>query len=294
MKRLPTILVVLLLPLALPAQWQRAAIDTVFSFAPGTGQNSGQGPAVFPANIFGLPSDVARVDVPANDPKSVCSIGLGGVITIGWKGAVVVDGPGADFTIFENAFRYGNNKLFAEPGRVDVSSDGMHWISFPMDSQTFVGCAGMNPTNGDQDAWDPYVSGGDVFDLATIGTDSIRYVRITDVTSLLLNDPSNELYDPSLTGFDLDAVLGLHTVESALRSSLAYEEQGHVLHVTVSADDTRGGGTSVSAYATDGSLLWQEEMSAGFHTISMEGLPLGCSHVRLVSPSVIETRKVLR
>jgi hypothetical protein len=291
---LRTIVVLILCLQPLHAQWGRASIDTVYAFVPGTGQNAGQGPAVFPANIFGSPALVAREDVQATDPNDVCSIGLGGVIVVGWKGAVVVDGPGADLTVFENAFRYGNGRLFAEPARIDVSADGVHWTSFPMDTNTFAGCAGMTPTHGDQDPWDPNVSGGDAFDLASIGVDSIRYVRITDVTTMLMNDPTNPLYDPSLTGFDLDAVLGLHTVPSAMNTTLSYEEREHLLFVSVSDADALRGGASIAAYRTDGTLVWEEHLGAGSFSISMDVLPLGCSFVRLQSASTQHTEKVLR
>ena len=213
---------------------------------------------------------------------------------VGWKGAVVVDGPGADLTVFENAFRYGNGRLFAEPARIEVSTDGVHWTSFPMDTNTFAGCAGMTPTHGDQDPGDPTVSGGDAFDLASIGVDSIRYVRITDVTTMLMNDPTNPLYDPSLTGFDLDAVLGLHTAPSAMNTTLSYEEREHLLFVSVSDADALRGGASIAAYRTDGTLVWEEHLGAGSFTISMDVLPLGCSFVRLLSASTQHTEKVLR
>jgi len=276
------------------AQWGRATVDTVFALMPGSGQNTGQGPAVFPTNILGLPATIARQDVQATNPRDVCSIGLNGVIVVGWKGALVVDGPGADFTVFENAFRVNATKLFAEPGRVDVSSDGVHWTAFPFDTITFAGCAGVSPTNGDKDPWNPSMSGGDAFDLAAIGADSIRYVRITDVTSMLMNDPSNPLYDPSLSGFDLDAVLGLHTVASAMHTTLNYEEREHMLHVSVSDADAGRGGAALAAYRTDGTLVWEERLGAGTFAISINVLPLGCSIVQIRSASVLVTRKVLR
>lgn len=276
------------------AQWTGAPIDTVFAFTPGSGQNAGQGPGVFPMNVMGTPSRAARTDVPENDPRQVCSIGLNGVMTVGWKNAVVVDGPGADFTIFENAFRYGNGKLYAEPASVEVSKDGRQWVMFPFDTTTFVGCAGRTPTVGDRDPWDPSVSGGDQFDLASIGMDSVRYVRITDRTALLMRQPTNPLYDPTLTGFDLDAVLGLHTVAVAFTSTLSYDEAGRTASLTVRFDETATGPATLTAFLTDGTVVWQREFPTGSHHVDMHGLPHGCSFLVLTTDRSVETLKVLR
>jgi hypothetical protein len=276
------------------AQWQHAPIDTVFAFMPGTGQNAGQGPGVFPSNILGLPSRDARDDVPENDPSEVCSIGLRGQIMVGWKGGVVVDGPGADITIFENAFHYSNGKLYGEPARVEFSRDGVSWIAVPFDSVTFNGCAGLVPTYGDKDPWDPFVSGGTAFDLASVGIDSVRFVRLTDVTAMLMAQPLNPLYDPTLTGFDLDAVLGLHMVPSPISSTMGYDEVSHIASVTVRVEDVRNGAASLDAYQTDGTWVWTRALPAGYHTIDMSGLPHGCSFLVFRTNGAATTMKVLR
>ena len=140
----------------------------------------------------------------------VLSLGAGGSVVVGFAPFEIIDEPGPDFTVFENAFRYGG-RVFAEPGRVDVSADGTNWTAFPCDTTATgnPGCAGKTPTlctedNGLSDL-DPTVSGGDSFDLASIGLTSARYVRITDV--------SRADCDTSVdtAGFDLDAVSLVHS-----------------------------------------------------------------------------------
>jgi hypothetical protein len=183
----------------------------VHEFRPGTGQANGQEPEYFPANVLGLPDTTARASVPAVDPHQILSLGAGGTIVLRFE-PPIVDGAGADFTVFENAFAYslgGRDRIYAEPGHVAVSRDGLTYASYPCDPQTLAGCAGTASTNGDRDPYDPRVSGGNAFDLAQIGLDSIRYVRITDVVLSIANNPIHPYYDPTLSGFDLDAVLAI-------------------------------------------------------------------------------------
>ncbi len=192
--------------------FRQAPIDTVFSFTPGEGQTTGQNAPYFPGNILGLPDTAARYEVPTVRPEHICSLGMGGEIVVGFKNAVIRDREGPDFTIFENAFftSIGGGRIYAEPGRVSVSRDGITFVDFPFDSLTLEGCAGHTPTIGNTNPYDPAVSGGDAFDLAAIGMDSVRYIRITDISAMVKNNRQHPNWDPTITGFDLDAVLALH------------------------------------------------------------------------------------
>lgn len=199
------------LSLNLKAQFFKSGIDTVYKFQPGSGQNSGQSSEYFPENIFGLPDTNASSLVPSSHPRQICSIGIGGEIIVGFKNYYLFDGEGADFTIFENAFiNPVTNKIFAEPAKVAVSEDGFSFIEFPYDILTLYGLAGKSPTNGKANPFDPAYSGGDSFDLATIGLKKAKYIKITDICNLLLENPENPFFDPIISGFDLDAVVGLH------------------------------------------------------------------------------------
>ncbi len=204
------------------AQYVHSGIDTVYWFHPGSGQAVGQSPAFFPQNIFGLPDTNARWNVPSSDPRQICSLGMDGVIVVGWKNFVLVDGPGPDFTVFENAFAYGNGKIFAEPAEVSVSRDGIHFVAFPFDSLSLEGCAGRTPTNGAGNPFDPAESGGDAFDLATLGIDSVRFIKIRDISRMVAENPDHPYWSPVISGFDLDAVVGLHLVPE---SQVALEVQ---------------------------------------------------------------------
>jgi len=183
-------------------------INTVMSFTPGEGQNLGQGDEFFPNNILGRPSERASSEVAEASEEEVLSLGFGGEIIVANTDNVIIDGDGDDFTIFENAFINPiNQRIFAEPGVISVSKDGIEYTEFPYVFASLKGCSGTIPTYGGQDYCNPTASGGNSFDLADIGIDSIRYIKITDITIDVFNSPNHIYYDASLSGFDLDAVV---------------------------------------------------------------------------------------
>lgn len=145
----------------------------------------------------------------------VLSLGCGGQITLRIGGAGVVDGPGADLLVFENAFAIGVGvDTFIEPARVLVSDDGVDWRAFSCDptAPDARGCAGVavvraSSTNG-VDPTDPAAAGGDAFDLAEVGLARARYVRLIDV-GLEYRDTDTWCLGPS-GGFDLDALAAVH------------------------------------------------------------------------------------
>jgi hypothetical protein len=152
----------------------------------------------------------------------VVSLGSGGSIVVSFAPNAIVDGPGVDFIVFENPFWIGGNSndVYAEPGEVSVSDDGVTWTTFPctptIDPQATDG-TGVSPPYGECAGWhvvlstpsngispvDPSVSGGDPFDLADIGVTSARYVRIVDQTH---EDCPETGSRADTNGFDLDAI----------------------------------------------------------------------------------------
>lgn len=196
-------------------------INHVFSFTPGEGQNLGQGEEYYPANIFGIPSRIANEDVAEAAETEVLSIGFGGEIIVGNTDNLIIDGEGADFTIFENVFRNPvNGRLFKEPAIVSVSIDGQNYVEFPYELSSLKGCAGTNPTFGSADYCDSDVSGGDSFDLSEIGMDSIRYIKIKDITDQVKANENHKYFDFSLSGFDLDALV-IHNYTAEVMSSVS-------------------------------------------------------------------------
>jgi hypothetical protein len=136
----------------------------------------------------------------------VVSLGDQGSIVLAFDDVTLVDGPGPDLLVFENAL-----PGFSEPGLVAVSDDGQTWREWPCDPQDAdggdPGCAGVhpvlsNPQNGIGPT-DPAVAGGDAFDLADLGVTSARYVRV--------RDSGFSHYGGTTGGFDLDAIAAVHS-----------------------------------------------------------------------------------
>jgi len=213
--------------------------DGVASFASGFADpNTGFRYAELPGIVLGPPGD----SLPTQGSTSTVSLGRGGSITLRFTDNVIVDGPGPDFIVFENAFFKGSVpasptstcNVFAEPGRVEVSADGFTWAAYPYDASSLAlvgqdqtpcsaipllhGLAGLTPTftgnwtvPDDPGAWDGggtggvSGAGGDAFDLAEVGLAEVRFVRITD-----LNLGTG--FAGNAEGFDLDAVVALNAV----------------------------------------------------------------------------------
>ena len=206
--------------------------DAVLDYAIGTG--GGAREADLPGIVLGPP----RGGGAFTGSFETFSLGLGGHIVLAFTDNVIVDGPGPDFTVFENPFLLrGVTTLppYAEPSTVSVSADGVHWAVFPCALATppyYPGCAGVYPVfaNADDplapsplvpsttpiealvgvpvdDFVPPAGSGGDGFDLAAVGLAAARFVRIDAGP-----------YDArlgGLSGFDLDAVAAVHSVDVA-------------------------------------------------------------------------------
>ncbi|MGZ3420662.1 MAG: hypothetical protein ACXVEE_22490 [Polyangiales bacterium] len=140
----------------------------------------------------------------------VYSLGNGGEIVLGFDVAIV-DGPGTDFLVFENAFEIAGDptNILAEPGEVAVSEDGETWVAFPCTAKAYPygTCAGWHPAyaSADQpiDPAHPEAAGGDPFDLAMIGVKKARFVRIRDMNAKIAAAAPT-------AGFDLDGIAALH------------------------------------------------------------------------------------
>ncbi|SHJ40026.1 hypothetical protein SAMN02745216_01581 [Desulfatibacillum alkenivorans DSM 16219] len=152
----------------------------------------------------------------------IVSLGRGGRITLTFSPAVVTNGEGFDFAIFENSTIPG----FFELAYVEVSSDGVNFVRLPNDSLT-AGPVGayensMDPTNIDGLAGKYIVGYGTPFDLdsvltstavtsGTVDLSSIKYVRLVDIVGdgTYLDSSADVIYDPYATigsaGFDLEA-----------------------------------------------------------------------------------------
>jgi hypothetical protein len=169
----------------------------------GPGQSAGQDQ--LPTPLLGPPKGGGL----CQGSTDVVSLGNGGWVVVEFRGNAILDRPGPDFIVFENAFGIGcdPNNVFAELGTVAVSEDGVTWLDFPCTATAppYGQCSGShpvfaNPDTNTIDPTDPALAGGDAYDLADVGLGTARYVRVTD--------------RPDTTGlsgvYDLDAVAIVH------------------------------------------------------------------------------------
>lgn len=208
--------------------------DAVDSYVVGT--NGGFNLSLMPGVVLGPPTGSGLY----GGTLGVFSLGLLGEIVLEFTDNVIVDGPGYDFTVFENPFFSTGlfeviDDLFSEAGAVSVSQDGTTWYSFACDDLVgdhpyYPGCAGVYPVlaDGETDDRHPSVptlapaiesfigqqkpnvpvpdgSGGDSYDLADIGLGWARYVKIE------ASDHVVGPFGPDNAGFDLDAAAAVNS-----------------------------------------------------------------------------------
>jgi hypothetical protein len=161
-------------------------IDHIVSYTEGEGAGFGQDN--YPDIVLGPPMGAG----PNAGSLDVLSLGMNGEIIVAFEDWIITDGEGVDLIVFENPFTG-----WVELGEVSASQDGEEWFTWSCDTETWQGCAGITPVLSHPDncidARDPFSAGGDAFDLADIGLESAKYIRIKDVSG-------------EIGGFDLDAI----------------------------------------------------------------------------------------
>jgi len=173
---------------------------SVFSFK--AGANAGFGSTDMPNVVLGPPEGAGD----GAGGYDVLSLGQFGEIVLDLDECEVVDGPGVDLIVFENAFFNAGDPLdpFHEFATVGLSNDGVNFTEFTCDQSTypFDGCAGVQPvysnTTNAISPFDVANAGGDHFDLAGTGMAHARYVRIRDL--------GDKAPGGTIAGFDLDAI----------------------------------------------------------------------------------------
>lgn len=176
---------------------------TIESFSPGLGAGLGADDArgQISAGPFGGGDERPSADV--------LSLGIGGELIVDCQWGVL-NGPGPDFVIFENAFLTGEtpDSVFAEPAQVSVSGSVAVWHDFPCDptAYPYVGCAGVRPVyanveTNDISPLDFTLAGGDVFDLAVAGVPTDEYIFF-----IRIRDVGGRWGEAGTSGFDLDAI----------------------------------------------------------------------------------------
>jgi YVTN family beta-propeller protein len=184
--------------------------DSIVNFMPGDGAGFGQNYA--PDNVLGPPDQSPGLNeyTATTSPQELLSLGHNGEIVLFFDDNTIVNGPGADFTVFENVFisRF-DNQPFIEAGIVSVSQDGTEFFEFPYDTSTWDGLAGITPTKNNYEFMNPRLSGGDQFDLDDLGLKWANYVKIKDLGDIKSEGAWN-------ADFDLDAIVALNYVQTGV------------------------------------------------------------------------------
>ena len=183
----------------------------------------------------GTASSGMPTDANGASDASVVSLGDSGVAVLTFA-QPIIDGPGADFAVFENGFLNPQNaeEAFLELAFVEVSSNGTNYVRFPSRSLTqtsvqlssVAGLGYINARNLHNLAGKYRAGFGTPFDLAELANTpglnvgAITHVRIVDVVGHIgehgsVDDSGAVINDPYPTffptgGFDLDAVAVLN------------------------------------------------------------------------------------
>ncbi|HPN36333.1 MAG TPA: T9SS type A sorting domain-containing protein [bacterium] len=253
--------------------------DEVVAFSPGQPWSK-IGYDFFPDNVLGPPDPDRGLNSASttSDPAEILSLGHGGEITLAFTDNVVVDGPGVDFIIFENVFmNLWTGQPFMEAATVAVSQDGNRFVDFPYDTSSCVGLAGCHVVQSTSHPLDPQRSGADQFDLADVGMDWIRYVRITDM--------GDRWQEGAINGdFDLDAVVAVNSRTSiscpqAKRSPQEFNlaanypnpfNSSTTIFFTTAAPG-RAKLTVINLLGQSVATLLDQNMPAGFHRVIWDG-----------------------
>ncbi len=194
----------------------------------GYAQNAAGAPTNTPsAAILGKPASFDPMAFPLGN---ILSLGNGGSIVLEFEDAIV-NKPGPDFAVFENAFVY-NGLTFAELAYIEVATTTNAWARFPVTyhptnlSMPFGPAFALTDVTGvDGLAGKHTVPFGTPFDLewlrhhpnvtnGLVNLDRIAFIRITDVIGdgSTSDDFGNPILDPytattsSTDGFDLRGV----------------------------------------------------------------------------------------
>ncbi len=248
-----------------PANAQDRFATSIVHFNQGSG-----GGAFDPALLLGGP----RGGGTGSGSLDVLTLGVGGDVTLGFD-VVLTDGPGADFSVFENGLVFSGG-VFTETCFVEVSTDGATFARFPVKYDgpsapigpfdvlpfgTFAGLAGGAPVQANVDTnsidpFDPVVSGGEAFDLADLAQEpevvsgavdlaSIHFVRLVDMVALVDVDGRGRVMQDSGgdSGCDMDALAVIQHAGNQVAAGPVvdayYDAQGFV-HLRIGDPDGLG------------------------------------------------------
>jgi prepilin-type processing-associated H-X9-DG protein/prepilin-type N-terminal cleavage/methylation domain-containing protein len=259
-----------------------------------TNPGLGQGTFGDPTQALGGPSGLGDYQGSLN----VYRLGIGGSITLGFVDEAITNGTGADFVVYANPFYVNGNPTedYAELSFVSVSSDGVHFATFPTVSKTtgpvamygninpanVSGFGGVTPVyaNVTASAIDPFypaAAGGDAFDLSALSNspligegylnlNDIRYVQITDVVSgTSVDSQGNTIYDPGISA-NVDSVAVINGAYAGSSGGVTWADGSGNNQWDSSSANWKSGGVG-SDYVDGSNVVFDD--SAGKYSVTL-------------------------
>ena len=245
--------------------------------------------------------------------QTIVSLGDGGIAILEFENPII-NGPGADFAIFENSF----SDEFLELALVFVSSNGVDYDLFPAISltqnETQVEGFGTLDATKIHNLAGKYRSGyGTPFDLAELEVEldkqitQITHIKIVDVVGCIYPDFAtydsqlNIINDPYATpfpsgGFDLDAVGIIHQATSTQdlrqleQQVLVYPNPCHGYFQIENKSDLLI--QSIIIFNVQGQVVYESLHSEGFASLGIN-LQEGCYFMRINGAFGVLERVVL-
>lgn len=240
---------------------------------------------------------------------TIVSLGDSGVAVIQFSNPIM-NGPGADFVVFENGFNVSTNNDFVELAFVEVSSDGVHFVRFPAVSKTnFTSQVGSYATMDMSLVYNlagKYVGNyGTPFNLddlpesTLLDKSNITHVKIIDVIGSIYGIVSkdslgNIVNDPYATnfasgGFDLDAVGVIHqNITTSTKSTYANASIDIFPNPTsdyIYLKSKKSSTLSVQIYNSLGVSMWNQEVENELQ-IEVAGWSAGVYYIKVQDETI--------
>ncbi|MFN3780664.1 MAG: hypothetical protein ACK4SO_00640, partial [Candidatus Kapaibacteriota bacterium] len=117
--------------------------------------------------------------------------------------------------------------------------------------------------------FDPKASGGNSFDLAVLGLKKIRFIKIKDICDTILKNPNHPYYDPIISGFDLDCVVGLNLTPVSDFSDLPLENNFWIKNYKTFLVINSKRETFLEIYDARGKLLLSDEINSDNYQVDL-------------------------
>lgn len=244
---------------------------------------------------------------------NVVSLGDGGEALLTFE-SPIVNGPGYDFAVFENAFI----ATFLELAFVEVSSNGVDFYRFPAVSNSpttiQIGSYGaVQATNIHNLAGKYMASYGTPFDLeelkneAGLDVNSITHVKIVDVVGNIndlyatYDSKGNKVNDPWPTpfpqsGFDLDAVGVINQMVTGVYTSSKLNIQIGPNPVTdgkLTINNQENSKVELTIHNSNGELVLEKTLDSNVMNVSLINLPTGLYFYSITTEKGLEKGKLV-